>query len=142
MNWNERSKPFYLGKNECLVVTGAGIRLPNGLLIRYPNLRMVEGKMVYDSRKGPVSIWGGAVVENVVQALARIIVGQQLVWVQEKLGLRAVLTVHDAGVWVVPSASVAETMKAIVDIMSTAPGWAAGLPVACEAKHSPSYGDC
>jgi DNA polymerase len=142
MNWNRDSKPFYLGHHKCLTVTKDGIRLPNGLLIRYPNLRMMDNKLVYDSRRGPVNIWGGTVVENVVQALARIVVGQQLVSVKEDLGLSAVLTVHDAGVWVVPQGSVKENMQSIVDIMSTAPDWATGLPVACEAKHSPSYGDC
>lgn len=141
MNWDAKSKPFHIGQHKCLTVTRAGISLPNGLLIRYPNLRMVDGKMVYDSRKGPVNIWGGAVVENVVQALARIVVGQQLVWVKEKLGLQAVLTVHDAGVWVVMKAAVAEQLQAIVDIMSTAPDWATGLPVACEAEYGRSYGE-
>lgn len=133
----------YIGKHNAVWVGKEGIQLPNGLWIRYKNLRLdTGGKMVYDSRNGPTNIWGGTVVENVVQALARIIVGQQLLWVQHRLGLRAALTVHDAGVWVVPTGKAESWMQKIVDIMSITPDWAAGLPVACEAKHNVSYGGC
>jgi DNA polymerase len=87
-----------------------------------------------------VSIWGGSVVENVVQALARIIVGEQMLEVSKKY--RPVLTVHDAVVCVVPTPEVKLANDFIVDIMSTPPGWASGLPVACEAHYGESYGDC
>jgi DNA polymerase len=87
-----------------------------------------------------VSIWGGSVVENVVQALARIIVGEQMLEINKKY--RPVLTVHDAVVNVVPNEEIDSAMKFITDIMSTPPQWAEGLPVACEANHGNSYGDC
>jgi len=75
-------KPIAFGEYECVHYDKDGIILPNGFRIRYPNLRRVtkddKTQIVYDSRKGEVSIWGGAVVENVVQALARIVVGTQM----------------------------------------------------------------
>jgi len=142
--WTPNMKPYYLGRHKCLEVSGLGIKLPNGLYIYYPNLRQekVDGKnkFVYKSRKGDVTIWGGSVVENVVQALARIIVGEQMLQINEKY--RPVLTVHDAIVNVVPKEEVDEAMKFIMDIMSTPPKWAEGLPVACEANYGESYGDC
>ena len=55
---------------------------------------------------------------------------------------RPVLTVHDAGVWAVPEKEVDKAIAFIVQMMSTSPDWAAGLPVACEAKYGKSYGDC
>jgi DNA polymerase len=131
----------YVGLHECVYVDRKGIRLPNGLYIRYNNLRMSEGKFVYDSRKGPVNIWGGAMVENIVQALARIVVGEQLVWA-DQAGYRAALTVHDAGVWVIDEAEIEEGARKITEIMSLAPDWAKGLPVACELKYGKTYGDC
>ena len=79
-------------------------------------------------------------MENVVQALARIIVGEQMLKIHEKY--RPALTVHDAVVCVVPEAEIDEAMRFIIDIMSTPPEWAKGLPVACEAHHGASYGDC
>lgn len=131
--------PFFLGMHQVVKVTNTGILLPNGLSIRYPKLRLEEGKTVYYSRRGDINIWGGAVVENVVQALARIIVGEQMVKLNEH-GLRPVLTVHDAAVIVVHEDKLQESLNLVTQIMSEAPSWAKGLPIACEAKHGKSYG--
>jgi DNA polymerase len=141
-NW-EDTKPYYLGKHRCLTVTKEGIKLPNGLYIRYPSLELNPEKAnsgyIYQSRKGPVSLWGGSVVENVVQALARIIVGQQMIKLTERY--RPVLTVHDAAVCVVPEDEVDEACAWIVEVMSKPPEWAKGLPVACEAHYGQNYGE-
>lgn len=136
------TKPFYLGKNRAVLLDKDGIRLPNGLYIRYPELRVgADNKKIYTSRRGPVNIWGGAMVENVVQALARIIVGEQMVKLRDA-GYRPVLTVHDAAVCIVPEDSVESSIKIITDVMSTPPEWCTTLPVACEAKFGQSYGEC
>ena len=134
------AKGFYLGQGEALSVDKEGVRLPNGLYIRYPNLRLEDDKMVYDSRKGRVNIWGGSMVENVVQALARIIVGEQMLKLRERY--RPVLTVHDAAVLVVPIKEVGEAIDFVTKVMSTPPDWCLNLPVACEAKYGESYGEC
>ena len=144
-NWEKNKKEYWYGQNRCLKVDSSGIKLPNGLYIRYPNLKLNtedESKSYYEyqSRKGSVSIWGGSVVENVVQALARIIVGQQMIAVSKLYPV--VLTVHDAAVCVVEEDEVDKALASIVEIMSTPPSWAKGLPVACEAKYGRSYGDC
>jgi DNA polymerase len=117
-----------------------GIQLPNGLYIRYPKLRLHEGRMIYESRRGPINIWGGGVVENVVQGLARIIVGEQMLKISERY--RVALTVHDAAVVVVPDDQLEDSLKYVTLCMSTPPEWAEGLPVACEAKYGKSYGEC
>jgi DNA polymerase len=138
------TKPYYYGKHDCLYISREGVRLPNGLHIRYPELYLNtdedKSRYMYKSRRGPVSMWGGSLVENVVQALARIIVGEQMLKVNERY--RVVLTVHDAAVVVVKKQELDEAMKYIINVMSTPPNWAAGLPVACEANHGESYGDC
>ena len=138
-----KSRPFNLG-NESLIVDPTGIRLPNGLYIRYAKLenRLEDNrvKKVYKSRKGDMYIWGGGVTENVVQALARIIVGEQMLTISERY--RVALTVHDAAVVVVPEAECEEAIAFIVKIMSTSPEWCGDLPVACEAKYGRSYGEC
>ena len=138
------TKPYYYGKHDCLYISREGVRLPNGLHIRYPELYLNtdedKSRYMYKSRRGPVSMWGGSLVENVVQALARIIVGEQMLKVNERY--RVVLTVHDAAVVVVKKQELDVAMKYIINVMSTPPNWAAGLPVACEANHGESYGDC
>jgi DNA polymerase len=136
-------KPYHLGEHRCLTVNSEGILLPNGCYIRYPKLtvEIENGKTqyVYKSRRGEIHLWGGAVVENVVQALARCIIGEQMVEIHEKYPV--VLTVHDAAVCVVPEAEVEEACKFIVECMSKTPAWATGLPIACEAHYGYNYGE-
>ena len=143
-NWNVDSQPYYLDSHKTLLITQKGIQLPNGLHIYYPGLKWdtseAKSKFTYKSRRGVNSIWGGSVVENVVQALARIIVGEQMLEINKKY--RPVLTVHDAVVNVVPETDVEEALSFIMSAMSSPPSWATGLPVACEAHHGASYGEC
>jgi len=143
-NWDETMKPYYLGNHNCLLVTKEGIKLPNELYIHYPELKKekIDGKdkFMYKSRKGYISLWGGSVVENVVQALARIVVGEQMIKINEHY--KPVLTVHDAIVCVVKKDDIDNAMKIITGIMSTPPSWGLDLPIACEAKFGQSYGDC
>lgn len=152
--WNECEralKSLMIGTGEAIPIgepklavwvdPDTGIQLPNGLYIRYPNLRTnEENRTVYDSRNGIISIWGGAVVENIVQALARIIVGEQMLWIAKQF--HVALTVHDSVVCVVPEKELANALEYIQLCMSTPPAWATGLPVACEAKYGKSYGEC
>jgi DNA polymerase len=144
VDWPNGKKPFYYGKNKCLEVHRGGIKLPNGLMIRYPELHLnteeSKSQYVYKSRKGPVYLWGGSLVENVVQALARIVVGEQMLEIQKRY--RVALTVHDAAVILVPESEKDEAMKYVIECMSVPPEWARGLPVACEAKWGYSYGEC
>jgi DNA polymerase len=141
-NWS--GKPYYYGEHDCLKVCEEGIQLPNGLYIRYPEIKLntkeAKSRYEYRSRKGPVSIWGGTLVENVVQALARIVVGEQMLQINQRY--RVVLTVHDAAVCIVPAEELDEALAYIVGCMSIPPNWARGLPVACEAKYAESYGEC
>jgi len=143
-SWPEGKPSYAIGKHNVLYATPEGIKLPNGLYIKYPGLTWdtseAKSKFVYKSRRGFISIWGGSVVENVVQALARIIIGEQMLKINQKY--RPVLTVHDAVVNVIPEAEIDDAMTYIMDTMSTPPDWATGLPVACEAHFGDSYGDC
>jgi len=134
------TKPIPLGLHGIVTVSAEGVRLPNGLYIRYNKLRRDGEKVIYDSRKGPQNIWGGAMVENIVQALARIVVGQQMLWIQKQYAV--VLTVHDAAMCVVPEEDLTNALEYVTLCMSTTPQWAQGLPIACEAKHGTSYGTC
>jgi DNA polymerase len=140
LKWTRKGDYFYLGEHSCVRVNPYGIILPNDLMIKYPELALDNGKYTYKSRKGEVSIWGGSVVENVVQALARIIVGEQMIKLNTRY--RPVLTVHDAAVCIIPEDEVDEATEFIVSVMSEPPEWAVGLPIACEAKVASSYGEC
>jgi DNA polymerase family A len=122
------------------------IILPNGMALIYPGLKHSRstGKLHFTSmRKSKaqeVSLWGGALTENVCQALARIIITTAEVKLA-RLGLQAVLQVHDELVYCVPTASVPKVIKAIDHVLCAQVPWLPALPVACEIKSGPSYGD-
>jgi DNA polymerase I-like protein with 3'-5' exonuclease and polymerase domains len=131
------------GREGVLLVDLFGIKLPNGLHIRYPNLREdKDGGLVYDTKKGratiPTRIYGGKCVENVCQALARIVIGEQMLLVAKRL--RVVMTVHDAVGCVVPTERAAKARAFVEDCMRVCPEWAVGLPLNCESKMGASYG--
>jgi DNA polymerase len=140
-----------LGRDGVLQIEGAdGIRLPNGLYIRYPNLRMYQSEdsekaeLVYDTKKGkaviPNRIYGGKLIENVCQALARIIIGEQMLMVAKKY--RVVMTVHDAIASIVPEHEVETAVEYVELCMRLRPKWALELPLNCEAGYGRSYGEC
>jgi DNA polymerase len=142
-----------------LVTSAEGIKLPNGFFIRYPMLTQYESGYAYagDARvyreavknkvigKGPptdkfIRIYGGKVVENIVQALARIVVAEQMAMIGRRY--KVVLQVHDEVVILCDEAEVEEAKAYMIQVMSTPPSWAPDLPVACEADHGPNYGEC
>jgi hypothetical protein len=140
-----------LGRDGLLKVLGTkGILLPNGLYLRYPNLRWStneeDGKpeYVYDTKKGkatiPNRIYGGKVVENVCQALARIVIGDQMLLVAKKY--QVVMTVHDAIACIVPEAEVERAVEYVELCMRIRPQWGLDLPLNCESGSGKSYGDC
>ena len=144
---NNQTAP--IGLDGVLVVYGKdGIKLPNGLSIKYPNLRWKpmmgsqHNEMVYDQKKGraviPTRIYGGKAVENICQALARIVIGEQMLMVARKL--RVVMTVHDAVGCIAPEAEANKARAYVEDCMRIRPKWAVALPLNCESKMGASYG--
>ena len=127
-----------------LVPEETAIRLPSGLLLRYDDLKFdTTEKGVefhYKTRRGRNRIYGGKVIENVCQAIARCIIGEQMLKIAKKH--RVVLTVHDSVVACVPDEEVDEAQAYIEDCMRWIPDWAEGLPINCESGTGKSYGDC
>jgi DNA polymerase len=139
-----------LGRDGVLKIEGSkGILLPNTLYLRYPNLRILqndEGKseLMYDTKKGkaviPTRIYGGKVIENVCQALARIVIGEQMLMVAKKY--RVVMTVHDAIACIAPEDEIERATEYVEMCMRSRPDWGMDLPLNCEAGHGLSYGEC
>lgn len=143
------NQSFAFGRDDVLLVDGRnGIKLPNGLYIKYPNLRYKEtdGKteMVYNTKRGraiiDTRIYGGKVTENVCQALARIVIGYQMLFVAKKY--KVVMTVHDAIACVAPKDEADRALEYVEMCMKLRPEWASDLPLNCEAGYGKSYGDC
>jgi len=145
---NDQTAP--IGRKGVLFVDGRkGIRLPNGLYVKYPNLRKMRNEQgkdeyVYDTKKGkaviPNRIYGGKVIENVCQALARIIIGEQMLQVAKKY--KVVMTVHDAIACVIPEQEAQTGQEYVEMCMRMRPKWAVDLPLSCESGVGKSYGEC
>ena len=118
-----------------------GIALPNGLYLNYPELqRHANGEFTYMTRSGRTKIYGGKISENLSQAVARCIIGEQMIQIEKRY--RVVLTVHDAIACVVPEDEANEARVYIETCMRTSPSWAKGLPLNCESGMATNYGDC
>jgi len=120
----------------------AGVRMPSGLYVRYTDLKGEQGEKgieyTYKIRKGRNYIYGGKVVENVVQGLARCVVGEQMLLIAKRY--KPVLTVHDSVVCCVRTEEAEEAQQYIEACMRVAPDWATGLPVNCESEIGQRYG--
>ena len=122
-----------------------GFQLPSGLWQRYEGLKKVEdseGKAQYEywTRRGAVKIYGGKVVENICQAVARCVIAEQMLRISKRY--KVVLTVHDAIACIAPEAEADEAQKYVEDCMRWRPSWATTLPLNCESGMGKSYGDC
>lgn len=141
-----RGDAFNFGKDGVLTVVPAAtaIRLPSNLLMRYDDLRAEQTdkgyQYDYKTRRGRNYIYGGKVVENVCQAIARCIIGEQMLRIAKKYSV--VLTVHDSIACCVPEDEVAEAQGYIEQCMRWTPDWAEGLPINCESGVGKSYGEC
>jgi DNA polymerase I-like protein with 3'-5' exonuclease and polymerase domains len=122
-----------------------GFKLPSGLWQRYEGLRKEvdsSGKdnFVYFTRKGMVKMYGGKVVENICQALARCVIAEQMLRIAKRY--KVVLTVHDAVACIAPIEEIKEAQAYVEECMRWRPTWAESLPLNCESGIGNSYGEC
>lgn len=122
------------------------IDLPSGLQLKYHNLQYDNERRgwTYEYGGKTKSLYGGAMLENVIQALARIVVMDAAVRLQtviENVGGRLALQVHDELVFVIPNDLAEKARDVIMREMTREVEWAPGLPIAAEADIGPSYGD-
>lgn len=82
--------------------------------------------------------YGGKLVENVVQAIARDCLAEVMLAV-EKSGYDIVMHIHDEIVVDVPDEEIIEADHVISDIMSKPPTWAPGLPLRGDGYHTKFY---
>ena len=130
------------------------IWLPNGMAINYFNLRRElnvftqRDQWVYDDKEKrfPKNIYGGAVTENLCQALARNIVFEQALEIEKKygrydlVGNGVVLMVHDEVIALVDEDDADDCLVFMLDVMSQSPTWWPDLPVAAEGDIAYAYG--
>ena len=144
-----------LSKGFCLLIGDVNIvepiigikavKLPSGLLMRYEDLKLERDEYgaenyTFKTRSGRSKIYGGKFVENVCQAVARCVIGEQMLEIAKRY--KVVLTVHDSLVVCVKEEEADEARQYVEDCMRAVPDWAKGLPLDCESGVGKSYGGC
>ena len=143
---DEKLKTTTFGKQSqaVYVLPGVGFDLPSGLPLKYLDLRQSEidergrSQYIYSTRRGVVRIYGGKVVENLCQALARCVIGEQMLRIAQRY--KVVLTVHDAVACIVEEDKWEEAARYVQECMRWRPKWAMTLPLNCEIKYGTTYG--
>lgn len=135
--------PLFSGWNIPAVSWSAeAIWLPNGMAIQYPGLQQrpvpqpdgtTTNEISYDGgHRGRVKLFGGKVIENISQALARIVITDIATRVYHQTGFKPFLNTYDSLDVCVPEAD-APAMDAYLERQfAIRPSWAPELPLASE----------
>jgi len=127
------------------------MHLPGDTAIRYDGLQSDEDGLTYVSKfrynktKEPTikrtRLYGGIIVENRTQALARHVIADHMLKLTDYLGPTAqiVLSTHDEIVMAVPRRMANKALRAANFFMSKSPWWAPRLPIAVDAHISERY---
>jgi DNA polymerase len=125
-------------------------RLPSGRCLAYHKPEVVEVKKFNEAKEqltylGTNSItskyerqgtWGGKLVENITQAVARDVLAEAMIRC-EKAGYKIVLSVHDELVAEVPVGF--GSSEGFIDLMTVLPSWAEGCPIEAEGWRGMRY---
>ncbi len=149
------------GEYACLRWEKETLWLPNGMRMKFPNLEYDEEKGWSYTRKGArIKLYGAKLNENIVQALARIIVAaNQMLAIGKKLPV--VMSTHDETVALVPldphepkrvkcddkfdwskfkpQGPASRALVEVRKIMKTPPEWCADIPLDCECGYAANY---
>ena len=131
----------------CLTVLKNRIRLPNGMYLNYPGLHYNAHyeSMVYHNGKFWKRLYGGALIENIIQALARIIVMDQCVRIDrylQSIGGWITMQVHDENIGIAPDFGEErnnEVFNEINQLMCISPDWMSELPLDSEGGWARNY---
>jgi hypothetical protein len=130
---------------KCLTVSKGVIEGPTGLCLYYDNLREEDGQWVFDyGRFTTKKLYGGKLLENIIQFLARLVVMSAAVRLKKPLegyNTRLTHSSHDEIVYLSPNDHVGLVVELLQAEMNRPPSWAPELPLACEIGVGPNYAD-
>ncbi len=118
------------------------VQLPSGRVLYYPHavIKKKLNQYDYDNQisyhHGP--LWGGSLTENLCQAIARDLLVHWILKAEE-FGLSVVLHIYDEILAVSSNIYAEDNLKTLINIMSSGPEWANGLPLAAEGQISETY---
>ena len=138
-------KSLYSGtpfEYKCLRFEKERIILPSGLALRYPDLKGdfgENGNVQWVYGANDKKLYGGKLTENIVQAVARCVMTDGMLRIQERY--RCVLTVHDEVVVLVPENEAEEAEPWVLQQMVMDPPYMSGIPLDAETGCAVRYGE-
>jgi DNA polymerase len=125
------------------------IQLPSGRKLFYQSPAMTTNRFGQESIKYKgldqvtkkwwwVDSYGGKFVENIVQAIARDLLADSMLRLDEN-GFDIVMHVHDEAICEIPEENSDELLDEMCDIMGTEVPWAEGLPLVADGYVTPFY---
>lgn len=137
-----KGKPYVY---KCLTFDKERILLPSGLALKYPQLTGdadEKGRIQWSygaDEKSRRKLYGGKIVENVVQAVARCVMTDGMLRIQKRYS--CVLTVHDEVVVLVPENEAKEAEAWVLEQMVKDPAYMPGIPLDAETGCNKRYGE-
>jgi DNA polymerase len=123
--------------------------LPSGRILCYPFAKFEGDEITYikaawkpaaDAKEWPrARLWKGLATENITQAAAHDLLRETL-RALDREGLNVVAHVHDEAVVECRAEDAARVSALMLEVMTTAPAWAQGLPLAAEGSIMLRYG--
>ena len=121
------------------------IALPNKLQLHYDRLHQLDGGWSYFFGREQKWIFGGKLLENIVQALARIVVMDAALAMKRALArlgdFHLALQAHDELVYVVPEELADVVKRLLLGALRARPSWAPALPLDAEVGVGKNYGE-
>jgi hypothetical protein len=120
------------------------IKLPSGLYLHYHKLHNKNGQWWFEHGGVPKYIYGGKMLENIVQALARICVMDAAIRIRRRLkplGVQLNLQVHDELCYVIPDVLAEKAESVVMEEMRRRPEWGQDIPLDAESGLGRSYAD-
>tara|TARA_Y100001937_G_scaffold59699_1_gene81951 strand:+ start:986 stop:2794 length:1809 start_codon:yes stop_codon:yes gene_type:complete len=137
--FNMGAQQHYGTKYGPLTIARNRLVLPNEMSLNYPELQYIGGEFLYSTSKGKIRTYGPRLVENIIQALARIVITDQMLEIQAMPQCDVVMQVHDEIIAIGSEVNADVTMDRILQIMKTTPSWCQDLPLDAEGGHSQLY---
>ncbi len=139
---------LYGGKEfvyKCITFRKEEIVLPNGMTVRYANLRREKDKdtgqtnWVYgEEGVKPTKLYAGKITNNIVQGTARIVMTDGMRRVAKRYPIAG--TVHDELIAVVPAQEAKQGLDWVLEQMTLEPKYMPSIPLDADGGHHVRYG--
>jgi DNA polymerase bacteriophage-type len=122
------------------------MELPSGRNLVYRNARIEDGRIVFWGVHQITRQWceldtyGGKLVENATQAVARDLLADTMVNLERDFPGTLLTTVHDEIIATTKSEDADELFHGMKPAMNTPPAWAKGMPLSCAGGIVERYG--